>query len=267
MPLMIAARLVWVGLLILFVVQPVSAGQTQAAVRSRITVTVPQEDAELLMNGTLVNSTGEAVIRTFESAPLESGKVYTYEFTANWSPNTYTVITRNETLQFRGGDTVSIDLTKDDPTDRARIRYVPTPDEIVAEMIALAGVNKDDVVFEPGCGDARITIAAVKAGARRGVGIDIDPERVAESKQNVDAAGLAKRIDIRLGDALDIRDLSDATVVFMYMGDEFGRLMRPLLVRQLKVGTRIVSHRFKLGDWQPDETVTVIDLGIPYLLH
>jgi hypothetical protein len=75
------------------------------------------------------------------------------------------------------------------------------------------------------------------------------------------------RIDIRLGDALDIRDLSDATVVFLYMGDEFGRLMQPLLVKQLKVGARIVSHRFTLGDWQPDETVTVIDLGIPYLLH
>ena len=235
-------------------------------VRSRITVTLPREDAELVMNGVPATSNGKSAIRSFETEPLEAGKAYTYKFATKWSPNNYTEMTRDVTVQFRGGEQIAVDLTREDPTDRVRIRYVPTPDEVVAEMIAFAGVNKDDVVFEPGCGDARITIAAVKAGARRGVGIDIDVERVSESKQNVQAAGLTKRIDIRLGDALDIRDLSDATVVFMYMGDEFGRLIRPLLIRQLKVGTRIVSHRFKLGDWPPDETKTVIDLGIAYNL-
>jgi uncharacterized protein (TIGR03000 family) len=248
----------------------VEAGQARQArsteVRSRITVTLPREDAELVMNGVPATSNGKSAIRSFETEPLEAGKTYTYKFTTSWSPNNYTAMTRDATVQFRGGEQIVVDLTKEDPTDRVRIRYVPTPDEVVAEMITFAGVNQDDVVFEPGCGDARITIAAVKAGAKRGVGIDIDEERVSESKQNVQAAGLKTKIDIRLGDALDIRDLSDATVVFMYMGDEFGRLIRPLLVRQLKVGTRIVSHRFKLGDWQPDETKTVIDLGIAYNL-
>jgi uncharacterized protein (TIGR03000 family) len=219
------------------------------------------------MNDIVVTSAGDTVVRTFESSELERGRTYTYKFTARWSPNTYTVITRNATVQFKGGDPVTVDLTKDDPNDRARIRYVPTPDAIVGEMIALAGVTKNDVVFEPGCGDARITIAAVKAGARRGVGIDIDEERVSESRKNVQAAGLRDRIQIRLGDALDIKDLSDATVVFLYMGDEFGKLIQPLLMKQLEVGTRVVSHRFTLGDWTPDETVTVIDLGIPYQLH
>jgi uncharacterized protein (TIGR03000 family) len=262
-----AASVLLIGLQFL-IVPSVEAGQaTAAAVRSRITVTVPREDAELSINDVPASSTGKAVIRALETEPLQAGRVYTYKFTVTWSPNGYTVITRNATVQFKGGEAVAVDLTRDDPNDRARIRYVPTPDQIVAEMITLAGVNTADVVFEPGCGDARITIAAVNAGAARGVGIDIDPERVAESKRNVDAAGLGKKIDIRLGDALDIRDLSDATVVFMYMGDEFGRLMMPVLVRQLKVGTRIVSHRFTLGDWQPDETVTVFDIGIPYLLH
>lgn len=238
----------------------------RSEITSKIRVTVPHQDAELLVNDKPVGSNSGA-FRDFETTPLEPGRMYEYKFTVQWSPNTYTVITRSATRRFRAGDAVTVDLTKDDPNDRARIRYVPTPDAIVSEMIALAGVTEKDVVFEPGCGDSRITIAAVKAGARRGVGIDIDPERVAESKRNVEAAGLRDRIEVRLGDALDIRDLSDATVVFLYMGDEFGRLLRPLLMKQLKVGTRIVSHRFTLGDWTPDQTVTVIDLGIPYQLH
>ena len=135
-------------------------------------------------------------------------------------------------------------------------------------MVELAGVGKDDVVFEPGCGDARITIAAVKAGARRGVGIDIDPDRVTDSRARVKAAGLADRIEIRLGDALDIPDLSSASVVLLYMGDHFNLLLRPHLWRQLKVGSRIVSHRFKMGDWEPDKTITVsAQGGGEYELH
>ena len=84
--------------------------------------------------------------------------------------------------------------------------YVPTPYDIAAEMVKLAEVTSSDIVFEPGCGDARVTIAAVKAGAKKGVGIDIDPERVEDSRDKVKEAGLADRIDIRLGDALDIKD-------------------------------------------------------------
>ena len=135
-------------------------------------------------------------------------------------------------------------------------------------MIKLAGVGPTDVVFEPGCGDARITIAAVKAGARKGVGIDIDPDRVAESRKLVKDAGLENRIEIRQGDALDIRDLSEATVVFLYMGDHFNLLIRPHLWRELKVGARVVSHRFTMGDWKPDRTVSVgIDDSPEYELH
>jgi uncharacterized protein (TIGR03000 family) len=252
---------------IIFALQAALLVDTVAAqVRSRISVTVPRDDTELLMNDKPIASTG-ATLRNFESEPLEPGKEYDYSFVARWSPNNYTVITRSTTVHFRAGDGVIVDLTKEDPNDRARIRYVPTPDAVVAEMIAVARIGPNDVVFEPGCGDARITIAAVKAGAKRGVGVDIDQERVDESTLNVKAAGLADTIDIRLGDALDIKDFSDATVVFMYMGDEFGHLIKPILQRQLKVGTRIISHRFKLGDWTPDQTVTVEDLGIPYLLN
>jgi precorrin-6B methylase 2 len=163
---------------------------------------------------------------------------------------------------------MSVDLTVSDPTDRVRVIYVPTPADIAEEMIRLAGVTANDVVYEPGCGDARITIAAVKAGAKRGVGIDIDPERVTESRAGVAAAGLADKIDIRLGDALDIPDLPEATVVFLYMGDHFNLLIRPNLWKQLNVGARVVSHRFLMGDWKPDRTVTVNSAeGGEYELH
>jgi tRNA A58 N-methylase Trm61 len=136
--------------------------------------------------------------------------------------------------------------------------YVPTPDDVAKAMVDLAGVRADDVIYEPGCGDARITTAAIRAGARRGICIDIDPERARESKANVEAAGLANRIDVREGDALDVKNLSDVSVVFLYMGDHFNMLVRPVLWRELKVGSRIVSHRFTMGDWKPDKTVSVV---------
>jgi precorrin-6B methylase 2 len=183
--------------------------------------------------------------------------MFEYTFTTKWKPNNYTEITRSRTVRFKAGVTAIVDLTKEDPKDRAKIRFVPTPEDIVAAMIDLAGVTANDVVFEPGCGDARILLYAMKAGARRGVGIDIDPERVTESRANVKTAGMEGKVEIRLGDALDIKDLSDASVVFLYMGDEFDMLLRPHLWRQLKVGARVVSHRFTMGDWKPDKSVYV----------
>jgi len=243
---------------------PVTAVATE--ITSRITAIVPHIDTELFIENTLIEGTGTS--REFETAPLEPQKTYEYKVTVRWRPNNYTVMTRTKTVRIRAGDEVAVDLTIDDPHDRAEIRYVPTPAQIVTAMIDLARVSRDDVVYEPGCGDARITIAAVNAGAKKGVGIDIDPERVAESKVNVKAAKLEDKIDIRRGDALDIQDLSEATVVFLYMGDEFNLLIRPILWKQLKVGSRIVSHRFTMGDWKPDRTIGVaVDDSPDYELH
>jgi uncharacterized protein (TIGR03000 family) len=226
---------------------------------SRIVVTVPADDALLVVNGEAIG--GTAASRTFETAPLGAG-THKYLFTVTWMPNTYTTMTRSKTVSFRAGEPVTVDLTVDDPADRVRVIYVPTPADVAAAMVDLAGVRPDDVVYEPGCGDARITTAAIRAGARKGICIDIDPERAAESKANVAAAGLADRIDVREGDALDVKDLSDVSVVFLYMGDHFNLLIRPVLWRELKVGSRIVSHRFTMGDWKPDRTVTTTgDLG------
>jgi hypothetical protein len=163
-------------------------------------------------------------------------------------------MTRNKTVVFAGGTEVEADLSVDDPADKAVIRFVPTPDDIVAAMVKLANVTKDDIVYEPGCGDARITVAAVKAGAKKGVGVDLDPERI--------------KVEIRLGDALDIKDFGDATVVFLYMGNEFDMLIRPVLWKTLKPGTRIVSHRFLMGDWKPDETKKITgEDGEEYEIH
>ena len=232
-----------------------AASAAAPRVVSHFRLTMPHPDTELLLDDQKITTNG--FNREWETPPLERGRTYEYVFTAKWRPNNYTLVTRKKTVQFKGGDPVVVDLSIADPADRAEIRYVPTPDHIVAEMIRVAGITRDDVVYEPGCGDARITIAAVKAGAKRGVGIDLDLARVVDSRKRVSAAGLDDRIEIRRGDALDIKDLSEATVVFLYMGEEFDVLLRPILLKQLRVGARIVSHRFRMGDWMPDETIPV----------
>ena len=242
-----------------------STASVERRPRSRIVVTVPAEDAELVVNGKPIG--GAAASRTFETEPLGQG-THRYTFTVTWRPNTYTTMTRSKTIAFRAGETVNVDLTVDDPADRVRVIYVPTPADVAAAMVDLAGVGRDDIVYEPGCGDARITTAAIRKGARRGICVDIDPERARESKANVEAAGFADRIDVREGDALDVKDLSDVSVVFLYMGDHFNLLIRPVLWRELKVGSRIVSHRFTMGDWKPDQTMSVLsDQGSIFELH
>jgi tRNA A58 N-methylase Trm61 len=140
---------------------------------------------------------------------------------------------------------------------------------VAEEMVKLAGIKPGDVVYEPGCGDARITIAALRAGAARGICVDLDPERARESRANVEKAGFADRIDVRLGDALDVKNLSDVSVVLLYMGDHFDMLIRPVLWRELKPGARVVSHRFTMGDWEPDKTITVqsAEVSGSYDLH
>jgi uncharacterized protein (TIGR03000 family) len=228
----------------------------QSATSTRITVLVPHADARLEVDGRVV--AGKGTTRTVTTPAWPRGTDVTVTITAQWDPNDYTKVIRTRTVTLRAGDAGRVDLTREDPADRVVVRYVPTPDDIAGAMVRLAGVTSNDVVFEPGCGDARITIEAVRAGARRGVCVDIDPARVKEARANVKKAGFADRIEIRQGDALDIPDLASASVVFLYMGDHFNMLMRPILWKQLKVGARVVSHRFTMGDWKPDNTVVTV---------
>jgi uncharacterized protein (TIGR03000 family) len=240
--------------------KPVSGSKT------KISVTLPEDDAELFIEDKPTKATG--LTREFETPNIDAGKTYEYKFTAKWRPNNYTLITRNKTVTFKGGEELKVDMTVDDPNDKAVIRFVPTPEDIVAKMVELAKITKDDVVYEPGCGDARILTAAVKAGAKKGIGIDLDPERIAEAKETVKEAKLENKIDIRQGDALEFKEFPEVTVVMLYMGEEFDALIRPHLWKNLKIGSRIVSHRFTFGDWKPDKTLMVTgEDGDEYEVH
>jgi uncharacterized protein (TIGR03000 family) len=235
-------------------------------VQTKLTVLVPLDDATLLIEGQKTSQDGTK--RVFDIPPLEAGKKYTYTFEVKWEPNNYTKLTRKRSIEFTAGDNLTVDLTREQPDDRATIRYVPTPEDIVEKLLELAKVNKDDVVYEPGCGDARMVCTAVKKGAKRGVGIDLDPERITEAKETVKKMGVEGKVELRLGDALDIKDLDQATLVLLYMGNEFDMLIRPHLWRQLKVGARVASHRFLMGDWKPDQSIKVTGAdGDEYELH
>jgi uncharacterized protein (TIGR03000 family) len=240
----------------------------QKKVKSKLKITVPQDDAELLIEGKMTKPTG--TVREFETPEIDAGKLYEYSFSVTWRPNNYTTLTRTKNIEFKAGDDIIVDLTKEDPKnpDKAVIRWVPTPHDIVEEMVKLAGVKEGDVVYEPGPGDGRVLIACVKKGAKKAVGIEIDPKKAAEAKEEAKKAKVDDKVTIIEGDALKDRDYSEATVVMLYMGNEFNNLLRPILEKQLKPGTRIVSHRFVFGDWMPDKSITVMgEDGDEYKLH
>jgi SAM-dependent methyltransferase len=134
--------------------------------------------------------------------------------------------------------------------------YVPTPTQVVREMLRLANVQSNDLVYDLGSGDGRIVIAAAKDRGARGIGIDIDPERVREAKENAQKAGVTDKVEFRQEDLFNI-DFSDATVVTLYLLPELNLKLRPKLLSQLKPGTRIVSHAFDMGDWKPEQVVEV----------
>jgi predicted RNA methylase len=132
--------------------------------------------------------------------------------------------------------------------------YVPTPEDVVERMLRLAQTTRDDVVFDLGSGDGRIPIAAAKRFGARGVGIDIDPRRIEESRANAVAAGVEQLVEFRLGDALKA-DVSTATVVTLYMLGSGNAALRPVLTKQLRPGARIVSHAFSMGPAWPADAV------------
>ena len=137
---------------------------------------------------------------------------------------------------------------------RSLAPYVATPPDVVDRMLTLARVSARDIVYDLGCGDGRIPIAAaVKYGAR-GVGVDIDPRRIEEAKSNARAAGVEHRVEFRLQDAMTV-DVSKATVVTLYLLSSSNERLRPILTRQLKPGARIVSHAFSMGPSWPADRV------------
>jgi SAM-dependent methyltransferase len=131
--------------------------------------------------------------------------------------------------------------------------YVPTPNEVVDEMLRLANVRKDDVLYDLGSGDGRIPIAAARKFGIRATGVDIDAERVWEAEVNAKKEGVEKLVRFRRAD-LFATDFSDATVVTLYLHPDVNVRLRPKLWA-LKPGTRIVSHQFGMGDWAPEKKV------------
>jgi cyclopropane fatty-acyl-phospholipid synthase-like methyltransferase len=136
------------------------------------------------------------------------------------------------------------------------IHFAPTSPEVVMGMLKLARVTANDVVYDLGSGDGRIVIAAAENYGARGVGIEIDPKLVAEAKQSAERAGVANRVTFIEGDMFEA-DVSEATVVTLYLLEQINEKLRPKLTRELRPGSRIVSHVFRMGDWRPDEQVVV----------
>jgi SAM-dependent methyltransferase len=135
------------------------------------------------------------------------------------------------------------------------VRYEPSPPEVVETMLKLGRVGPADIVYDLGCGDGRIVIAAARRGAT-GVCVDIDPERIAESRKNAQAAGVAERIRFLNQDLLTT-DISDATVVMLFLSSAMNFKLRPRLLAELKPGTRVVSHWHDMADWKPEQSVVV----------
>ena len=150
------------------------------------------------------------------------------------------------------------------PARRLDVPYVPTPQSVVDKMLDLAQVGKKDVLYDLGCGDGRIVVTAAKERGARGTGIDLDPARIAEARENAKRAGVADRASFRVGDLFET-DFSDATVVTLYLLPTINVKLRPQLWKQLKVGTRVVSHAFDMGpEWPPEKTAEVEGRRIYY---
>ena len=141
------------------------------------------------------------------------------------------------------------------PAPKLDVVWVPTPPQVIEAMLDLANVGPEDLVYDLGCGEGEILIAAAKRGAR-GVGVDLDPERIANARTNARRAGVADRITFHEQDLFKT-DVSKATVVTLYLLPELNERLRPTLLQTLEPGTPVVSHDFAMGDWKPERVVEV----------
>lgn len=234
-------------------------------------VQVPQDNATLTIDGVKTKQSGKT--RTFTSPALDPKNTYSYKLQVMWEPNNYTKITRTFIVKVNPAkdSELKIDMTKPNPAikDDIVVRYVPTPDAVVDAMCKLAKVDKNDVVYDLGCGDGRMVCRAIaNFGAKRGVGIDIDPERVKDSKETAQKYKVEGKVEFRQGDVLKVDDIPDASVVLLYMGHDINKRLQPILKAKLKPGSRVVSHRFLMDDdWPPTKTERLNVDGEDYEIH
>ncbi|MCX8116660.1 MAG: class I SAM-dependent methyltransferase [Desulfobacterota bacterium] len=143
------------------------------------------------------------------------------------------------------------------------VHFDPTPMDVVEAMLWRAGVTPEDVVYDLGCGDGRFVIMAAKKFGARGVGIDIDPARIKESRENAEFAGVAERTRFIEGDLFQA-DIREATVVTLYLLNDLNYQLRPKLFRELRPGARVVSYTFDMADWEPDDRFQIRDRFVFY---
>jgi hypothetical protein len=165
-------------------------------------------------------------------------------------------------LLFVAGAGAQSPTTEKKPLD---VPYVPTHESLVDEMLRMAKVGKNDVLYDLGSGDGRIVITAAQRFGTRGVGYDLDPERVSEARENARRAGVTDKVRFEQQDIFTAR-IADATVVTMYLLPDVNLKLRPKLLAELKPGTRIVSHNYDLGDWQPLQRKEMDVTGINHTL-
>jgi SAM-dependent methyltransferase len=149
------------------------------------------------------------------------------------------------------------------PARSPDVIFVPTPAAVVDAMLKVASVGSNDVVYDLGCGDGRIVIAAARNYGARGVGIDVDPRRIAEAQANAAKAGVGGRVRFRQEDLFEA-DIHEATVVTLYLLPSLNVRLLPKLEHDLKPGTRIVSHAFDMGDWAPEQHLVVEGRNVYY---
>ena len=155
-------------------------------------------------------------------------------------------------------ETSLVETTPSDTTVDPDVPFVRTPQSLVDRMLQLANVDEDDVVYDLGSGDGRIPITAAQMHGARGVGIEIQPDLVQEARRNADQAGVGDLVEFRQGDLFET-DISEATVVTLYLLPDVNDRLRPKLLEQLEPGTRVVSHGFDMDGWKPDEVVETQD--------
>jgi len=265
---MIGKSVTFATLLLLCVGVSLGSQSTLPGQPVHLRVLVPSPKAQVTIDGAATRQTGSE--RWFVSPSLDPCRSYSYTVVVTWPSNSYTFVTRTRQVAVQAGQTVTLDLSSPEreATDQIVVAYVQTPEKVIQAMLRLAEVGPDDVVYDLGCGDGSLVITAVKDfKAKRGVGVDIDPDLVAEAQANARKQGVADRVVFRQQDVLKIKDLSDASVVLLYIGDELNQRLRPVLQRTLKPGARVVSHRFLMGDWKPLQSEKVKSGNFEYDIH
>ncbi len=257
----------WFGLAyVCFLVTSAPAGDQEEGQRATLRVRLPA-DAKLIVDGQETKQTG--TLRRFYSPPLKPGANYHYTFEWTYRKNGDTV-KRTKKISVRAGDDKEVDLREEDekekilpdkgtgpeqPEPNLEVPFVPTPPEVVDKMLELAGIKKDDVVYDLGCGDGRIVVAAAKKYGCKAVGFDLDPKRVKEARENVKKNGVEKLVTIEERDLFKV-DLKPASVITMYLLPDVNDRLLPQL-QMLKAGSRVVSHDFDLTGVKPKQTAQV----------